>query len=53
MHLYDAVAVIILAYARMALGLAGIGLWPVVLAHIALGVWCVAELRRAAKEITL
>jgi len=46
MLLYDVVATIIILYARVALGLAGIGLWPAVLAHLALGGWCVAELQQ-------
>jgi hypothetical protein len=45
MLLYDAVAFVLLVYARMVAGLSGIGLWPAVVVHAALGVWCIVSLR--------
>jgi hypothetical protein len=42
MLLYNVVVVAVLVLARTRLGLFGIGLWPVVLAHTGLAAWCVA-----------
>lgn len=42
MLLYNATVIAILFLAWMRLGLSGVGLWPVVLAHAALAIWCVA-----------
>jgi hypothetical protein len=42
MLLYNVAVVAILVLAWMRFGLSGIGFWPVVLAHAALAVWCVA-----------
>jgi hypothetical protein len=42
---YGAAAAVLLAYAGLVLGLAGIALWPAVVLHAALAVWCVACLR--------
>ncbi len=39
--LYDVAAAVLLAYAGAALHLAGIALWPAVVLHSALAVWCV------------
>ena len=43
--LYNAAVVAIFIYAGIGLGLFGIGLWPAVVLHGALAVWCVACLR--------
>ena len=39
--LYNVVVAALLVHARLGLGLSGIVLWPAVLFHIVLGVWCV------------
>lgn len=38
--LYDIAVAVVLAYAGLTSGFTGILLWPAVVAHLALGVWC-------------
>ena len=45
MLLYNSAVAALLAYAGIALGLFGAGLWPGVGLHLALAAWCVACLR--------
>ena len=47
MLLYNISVVAVLAFAGIGLGLHGVALWPVVVLHAAMGVWCVACLRRS------
>ena len=47
MLLYNSAAASVLGYARIGLGLPGVGLLPAVILHSALAVWCVACLRIA------
>jgi len=44
MALYNIAIFTILVYASIGLGLSGIGLWPTVLLHAAMTVWCVASM---------
>jgi hypothetical protein len=50
MLIYNAAVVAILVLARTNQGLSGIALWPVVLAHAVLAVWCVVALSAAIKK---
>jgi hypothetical protein len=44
--LYDVAAVVILVSADIGFGLRGIGLWPAVVLHAVMTVWCVIDLLR-------
>jgi hypothetical protein len=44
MLLYNAAVVAVLVLARTGPGPVGIGFWPVVLAHVGLAAWCIADL---------
>jgi hypothetical protein len=48
MLLYNTVVAAVLVHAGLGLKLSGIGLWPAVVLHLALAVWCVACLRPAS-----
>jgi hypothetical protein len=43
--LYDLAVAMVLASASLSLGFTGVLLWPVVVAHLALALWCVSCLR--------
>ena len=45
MLLYNIGVAAVLVYAALGVGLCGIGLWPAVVAHAGLAIWCVACLR--------
>jgi hypothetical protein len=47
MLLYNVAVGALLAHAAVGVGLVGLGLWPAVLVHVALAIWCVAGLRRS------
>jgi hypothetical protein len=50
MLLYNAAVVAILVLAWTSQGLHGVALWPVVLAHTALAIWCVVALSAGNEE---
>jgi hypothetical protein len=45
MLVYNTAVGALLAYARVSAGLSGVALWPAVIVHSALAVWCIACLR--------
>jgi hypothetical protein len=53
MLLYDFAAVAILAFAGIGFGLHGVALWPAVVLHAVMTVWCVACLRRSPLNMTM
>jgi hypothetical protein len=50
MLIYNLVATAVLAFAGIGLGLYGVALWPAVVLHAAMAVWCVACLRRGPRN---
>jgi hypothetical protein len=51
MLLYNTAVVALLGYTGMVSGVAGVGLWPGVLLHVALAVWCIACLRTSRSKL--
>ena len=47
MLMYNIVATAVLAFAGIGLGLHGVALWPAVVLHAAMAVWCIVCLRRS------
>ena len=50
--LYNAAVVAVLAFAGIGFGLHGVALWPAVVLHAVMTVWCVASLRRSPLTMT-
>ena len=50
MLMYNIVATAVLGFAGIGLGLRGVALWPAVVLHAAMAVWCVACLRRGPQN---
>jgi hypothetical protein len=50
MLMYNIVATAVLAFAGIGLGLHGVALWPAVVLHAAMAVWCVTCLRRGPEN---
>jgi uncharacterized membrane protein YozB (DUF420 family) len=49
MLVYNVFSIVLLAYAVLAEGISGPGLWPAVLLHLGLLIWCLAALTRRVK----
>ena len=47
MLMYNLVATAVLAFAGIGLGLHGVALWPAVVLHAAMAIWCIVCLRRS------
>ena len=47
--MYNIVATAVLAFAGIGLGLHGVALWPAVVLHAAMAIWCIVCLRRSPK----
>src|SRR5262245_30917143 len=47
MVLYNAGVIAVLVHAAVGVAIAGIALWPTVVAHAAMGLWCITSLRGA------
>src|SRR5882757_10225283 len=52
MLMYNIPATAVLAFADIGLGLHGVALWPAVVLHAAMAVWCVACLRSSPQNVT-
>jgi hypothetical protein len=53
MLLYDVAVAAILAFGAIANGLDGVALWPAVVLHTAMSVWCVDWLRHSSLKLSL
>jgi hypothetical protein len=53
MLFYDAAVAAILAFAAIGNGLYGVALWPAVILHTVMSVWCVACLRHSSLKLFL
>ena len=51
MLLYNVATVAVLAFAGIGFGLHGVALWPAVVLHAVMAVWCVACLRRSPQNV--
>ena len=47
--LYNLATVAVLSFAGIGFGLHGVALWPAVILHAMMSVWCIARLRRSSK----
>ena len=47
MLIYNILATAVLAFAGIGLGLHGVALWPAVVLHAAMAIWCIVCLRRS------
>jgi hypothetical protein len=52
MSLYNVAAVVVLAFAGIGFGLHGVALWPAVILHAVMTVWCFEWLRRSPLNVT-
>jgi hypothetical protein len=53
MLLYDIAVAAILAVAAIGNALYGVALWPAVILHTVMGLWCVASLRHSSLKLSL
>jgi hypothetical protein len=48
--LYNVISIILLTYVCIGLDFCGVGLWPAVIFHLTLGIWCVVCLIQVSKK---
>ncbi len=53
MLVYDVLVAALLAFAALRNGLSGVALWPAVVLHSLMSVWCVACLRHSSTNLSL
>ena len=51
MLVYNVAVAAFLAYSGTGLGLGGVALWPAVIVHAAMAIWCAACLRRSLQNM--
>jgi hypothetical protein len=51
MSLYNVAVAALLAFAGIGFGLHGVALWPAVILHTVMAVWCVVCLRRSSQNV--